>query len=112
MERQKSRDLKDPLVHDNHGDIETPPLKNCEERSNDAPLAQPRLLHLRPRSQNAPANTPIPLTSQIPETKPTQMGFVVETEEKRIYGSYGEMGDQRLRILIRNESLNGVRLLR
>ena len=41
-----STDLKDPLVHDNDGNIETPPLKNCNERSNGAPLTQPSLLHL------------------------------------------------------------------
>lgn len=49
-ELKNEKDLKDPLVHDDDGDIEAPPLKNCQKRSNDGPLAQPSLLHLGPRS--------------------------------------------------------------
>jgi hypothetical protein len=36
---RKLRNLKDPLVHNNDSDIESPPLKNCQKRSKDAPLA-------------------------------------------------------------------------
>ena len=32
------KDLEDPLVHDDNGDVESPPLKNSEKRSNHAPL--------------------------------------------------------------------------
>lgn len=44
-EKQKAN-LKDPLVHDNHGDIEPPPLKDGKQRSKRAPLAKKTLLHL------------------------------------------------------------------
>lgn len=38
--------LKDPLVHDNNGDIEPPPLKDGKQRSKHAPLEKKTLLHL------------------------------------------------------------------
>lgn len=41
----KGRDLEDPLVHDDNSDVETPPLENCKQRSNHAPVPQLRLLH-------------------------------------------------------------------
>lgn len=37
--------LKDPFVHDNNSNIETPPLKNSKNGSNNTPLAQYILLH-------------------------------------------------------------------
>ena len=40
------RDLEDPLVNDDNGDIESPPLKDGQERSDDAPLANEPLFHL------------------------------------------------------------------
>jgi hypothetical protein len=41
----EGRDLEDPLVHDDNSDVETPPLENCEQRSNHAPVPQLSLLH-------------------------------------------------------------------
>ena len=38
-------DLEDPFVHDNNSNIETPPLKNSEQRSKHAPLKNHTLLH-------------------------------------------------------------------
>lgn len=37
--------LKDPFIHDDNSNIETPPLKNSQHRSNYTPLTQPALLH-------------------------------------------------------------------
>jgi len=36
--------LKDPFVHDNHGNVESPPLNNGEQRSEDGPLTQDTLI--------------------------------------------------------------------
>jgi len=37
------RNLEDPLVNDDNGDIESPPLKNTQERSDNAPLENNRV---------------------------------------------------------------------
>ena len=37
------RNLEDPLVNDDNGDIESPPLKNTQERSDYAPLENNRV---------------------------------------------------------------------
>lgn len=76
--------LKDPLVHDNDGNIETPPLKNCEERSNSAPLTQPSLLHLslasesrspNDRPQNPDENGKLDLKFEIGNSKLSAVGL-------------------------------------
>ena len=44
--------LEDPLVHDNDSNIEGPPLKDCQKRSEHAPLANNALFHQSPFSGN------------------------------------------------------------
>lgn len=45
-EEGDSRNLKDPLVDDDDSDIEGPPLKDGQERSDDAPLENEALFHV------------------------------------------------------------------
>ena len=44
----KNRDLEDPLVHDDDGDVESPPLEDGEHRAGRRHVPHLRLLH-RPR---------------------------------------------------------------
>lgn len=62
--------LEDPLVHDDDGDIEGPPLYNREERSEHAPLKQHAVLH----HHRAPPNL-------LPSLEP---GKKKEEEEKNL----------------------------
>ena len=51
LSHKKGTNLEDPLVDDDDSDIEYPPLKNSQKRSNHAPLANQALFHhLRPES--------------------------------------------------------------
>lgn len=43
--KNKNQNLKDPFIHDDNSNIETPPLNNRQHRSNYTPLTQPALLH-------------------------------------------------------------------
>jgi len=49
---EKERNLKDPLVDDDNSDIESPPLKDCQERSKRAPLANNPFFHHRSTQPN------------------------------------------------------------
>lgn len=43
---RENRNLEDPLVDDDDGDIERPPLKDGQERSDNAPLENEALFHI------------------------------------------------------------------
>lgn len=47
LDEGDNRNLEDPLVNDDNGDIERPPLKDGQERSDNSPLKNKGFLHRR-----------------------------------------------------------------
>ena len=67
------RNLEDPLVDDNDSDIESPPLKDSQERSKHAPLANNPFFHHPTQMVSVPP---------LPRRKTNLCSVTVKTKEE------------------------------